>query len=329
MKVVLFTDTHFGCKGGSRTWFNYQSAFIYKQLIPELTRLKKTEDEVVLIHLGDVFDSRSTLNTMIATDVRKMFQKLASIVDRFYVIPGNHDYFSEQSDVYCTPELLLSHIDNLKVVDTLFFINVGLAKLALVPWHYQKEYPMVELTKRYPEHYIFTHADIIAGSPKLSAPVFSGHIHTPYINGNVRNLGSCYPIDFHDCNQQRYFYIWDPEEDKLTRTANKHSIRFWRWKDEEVLSANINNIGKDDYIELYVSASLMTDQQYLDKLAEFKKYFKNVWTIPIPETLVGDEIDINCDIESIIEQSIPEELMPKFNEIKEKIYGNNESNTKG
>ena len=97
---VLFTDTHFGVKNNSMTWLKSQLNFIYKQFIPELRELKKThpDDQIVLIHLGDVFDSRSTISTMVATEVRKAFGALREVVDEFNIIAGNHDYYSPTSD---------------------------------------------------------------------------------------------------------------------------------------------------------------------------------------------------------------------------------------
>lgn len=320
MKVVIFTDTHFGCRGGSRTWFNSQSDFIYKQFIPFLKDLSSKEN-VILLHLGDVFDSRSTLNTMIATEVKKMFTELASIVKDFYIIPGNHDYFSEQTDTYCTVSLVLNNIKNLHIVEHTFLTEFDGVPVSLIPWHAQKETSITEYTKNNPNRIVFTHSDIIMGNPKIYSKVFSGHIHTPYINDLYCNLGSCFPLDFHDHNQLRYFYIWDPQNDKLIRHANERSLRFWRWKDDEIMSINEDKLTKDDYIELYISSSLMSMQDYQEKIEYLKTKYRNLWVIPVPEELVNNSVDIACDIESILEQSIPEDLMEKFNIIKAQIYG--------
>ena len=49
--------------------------FVREQMIPYI---KSIDDEVVLIHLGDVFDSRSTVNTYIAQEVKELFEELFS-----------------------------------------------------------------------------------------------------------------------------------------------------------------------------------------------------------------------------------------------------------
>ena len=67
MTDILITDTHFGIKQNSITWFNSQSNFIYEQLIPYIQTHK---DIIRLIHLGDVFDSRSSISVLIAAKVK-------------------------------------------------------------------------------------------------------------------------------------------------------------------------------------------------------------------------------------------------------------------
>ena len=50
MTTILFTDTHFGIKQNSITWFNSQKDFIVNQLIPYI-KVKnlngKTKEEVI------------------------------------------------------------------------------------------------------------------------------------------------------------------------------------------------------------------------------------------------------------------------------------------
>lgn len=318
MKAILFTDTHFGCKNASRIWFKYQCEFFREQVIPYIKKLS-TEEEVVAIHLGDVFDARSTLNTMIAHEVRELFKELAGSVQQFYIIPGNHDYFSEQSDEYCSVNLVLGGISGLQIINKATVLELDGTEVALIPWHIQKMTPMTQYTQEHPKQVVFTHADIVTGKPKIYSQVFSGHIHTPWINEKYYNLGSCFPLDFHDSNQMRYFYIWDPNSNILHREANKHSIRFWRKRDQEILDWEVDELNRDDYIELYISSSLLLLSEYQSRIEELKSQFRNLWVIPVPEELANDGVDYECDIDAIIEQSIPEELQDKFNYIKEKI----------
>ena len=82
---VLFTDTHFGWKNNSMTWLNSQMNFIYKQFIPTIKKLSKKEP-VRVIHLGDVFDSRSTISTYVATKVVEAFKDIRSVCNEFVIV---------------------------------------------------------------------------------------------------------------------------------------------------------------------------------------------------------------------------------------------------
>lgn len=330
MKIVLWTDSHFGVRNNSMGWFRSQVAFVENQLMPYLDKLSENE-EVILIHLGDVFDSRSSINTYIAQEVKELFERLTKQVMAFYVLQGNHDGFSPVDRKYNTLELVLGSIpdENFYLIDRMTVLPLPCAPpcatedgAVLLPWFDQELESPEEFTKRYKGHVIFTHADIIMGNPKLKTPVFSGHVHIPYINGNVRNLGSCYSLDFHDANANRFFYVWDPEDDSLQRIANEHSIRFWRMYNEDILDKDWSKINGHDYIEVYIKYSLLQDDEFQAKCDWIRKNFKYSWIIPMPEEMDTEMVDIDCDIASIIEHSIPDDLRERFEIVKAKVQTN-------
>jgi len=317
MKVFLISDLHFGVKNGSMTWFRSQRNFIVNQLIPHIKESLQTE-ETVLLCLGDVFDSRASIPNIIGHEVKELFTRLAQLVP-VTVIQGNHDSASPIERKYNTLQLVLGDIQNLHIVSHTEQLALGPETVVLLPWFEQEQSSPSEFSAQYKGQYIFTHADIIMGAPKLHTPVFSGHVHTPYISGNTRNLGSCFPLDFHDANQHRYYYVWDPQDDNLKRFANAESIRFWRVHDKEVLNHDWSTVGQNDYIEIYIKYSTLQDPEYSAACESLRKRFKNCWIIPTPDELIQEAVDINLDMESIIEHAIPEELLDKFNHIKTKI----------
>lgn len=316
MKFILFTDLHFGVKNNSMTWFRSQYDFIDKQLIPFI---KDLDEDVITICLGDVFDSRSSVNTYIAQEVKDLFIKLSEIT-KTYIIQGNHDGYSPNDRKYNTLNLVFGNsIPNLRIISETEILKLSDDKQAvLIPWFDQEESTPEELSRLYKGAYIFTHADIIMGNPKLHTPVFSGHVHTPYINGNVRNLGSCYPLDFHDANSNRYFYVWDSETDNLKRIINEHSIRFWRAHNDEIILKDWDKCGPNDYIECYILYSLFQDPEYRNKCKQLQSQFKNCKIIPLPDELSDNVECADVDILDIIEHSIPDDLKDVFNQIKEK-----------
>ena len=314
---VLFTDTHFGVKNNSMTWLKSQLAFIYKQFIPELRELKKTHPSrrIILIHLGDVFDSRSTISTMVATEVRKAFGALREVVDEFNIIAGNHDYYSPTSDEVNSIDLLLSGLNINLFTKTKIYYNGDL----YMPWYtYGDDIEVSEGVKR-----IFTHADIVSTPPKYKGiPIYSGHMHIPHIEGDVRNLGSCYALDFGDSNHHRGYYVLNGDD--LEFVPNMMSIRFWRLYNDDILENLIWPMIKDgDYIELYISKENLSKQNYIEKINSLTATYKNLWVIPqINHTSNLEEVDIsNWDMEKIAWSMVDDDLKEKFQEVLNRVNG--------
>lgn len=322
-KIILWTDTHFGIKSGSMGWFRAQKEFVYEQFIPYIKKLIGDGYEVIIIHLGDVFDSRSSIPTIIGHEVHDIFEALGGICMN-YIIQGNHDGASPVDRKYNTNQLILSGINNVELINETKTLPIkGLDKpLVMIPWFDQEELGVEEYTKRYKGHYVLTHSDIIMGNPKLHTTVFSGHVHKPYINGKVRNIGSCFATDFHDANQDRYFYEWDPVTDELKKIKNDHAIKFWRLHDGDVLEKDWSKVRSHDYIEVYIKYALFQNDEYQTKCDWIRKNFKNSWVIPVPDELATESVDVDCDIASIIEYSIPDDLRERFEVVKQKVQNN-------
>ena len=310
MTDILITDTHFGIKQNSITWFNSQSNFIYKQLIPYIEDHK---DVVRLIHLGDVFDSRSSISVLIAAKVKKIFTDLARVCGQVIVIGGNHDYYSPNSNEYNSIELVLGDVHGITLVTRDILID---GSNMYVPW-YEYDVGIIEnKVREFNIKNVFVHNDIVNGDiPNINARLFSGHIHSPLFRTNkgLYNLGSCYAIDFSDCNSERGFY--ELSESGIKFIPNNYSIRFWRLFNEDIFKDHI--MSQDDYIEMYISQSNMATTDYVTVIDKYIKQYKNIWLIPqISSTDSVESIKFEgYDIEKVIEESIPSDLKDKFNQV--------------
>lgn len=312
---VIFTDTHFGWKNNSMTWLNSQMRFIYEQFIPTIVELKR-QDKVRVIHCGDVFDSRSTISTYVASKVVQAFKDIRAACDEFIIVCGNHDFYSPNSDTVNTVELFMSHMD-IKIVDKEIYTT---DRHAFVPW-YVWENGEFELND---VDYVFCHADIVGGGIPhacVGKSVFSGHIHTPnYKEGRgLYNLGSCYSLNFADSNSVRGFYII--KNGRASFETNKVSINFHRLYNEEVLTTDISNYRVMDYVELYVSQENMSKESYVNAIKKYTEYFTHLWIIPQTTQSNGtlNENFTGYDIEAIMEASIPEDLTDFFQKVKNRI----------
>ena len=328
MKTILISDTHFGVKNNSMTWFRHQYDFIYKQLIPFI---KAQTEPVRLYHLGDVFDSRSSINTFIAQHIKQLFNDLCEAVGEggVYVICGNHDYYSpvEQEYNVNTPQLLLGEIENkyqhFHIIDKETYI-VNDNHDMLVPWF---KYDRIEELSKNIDSYrpirIFCHSDLTHIDPdhkKLfkDIAVYSGHIHTPEFYKNLHTIGSTYSLTFADCNSERGFYVLN-DNNLLEFFPNKHSIHFWRFKNNEVFDC-LEKSKPDDYVELYIDQKLLLSDEYVNVVKEISRQIHNLNVIPISEELtLTESVDFESyNIESICRENIPEGLRDKFNIVLEK-----------
>lgn len=303
---VIFTDTHFGVKTNSISWLNSQLDFIYNQFIPFLKDNKPKKIRV--IHLGDVFDSRSTISTYIAKEVIKVFKEIRKECDEFIIVAGNHDYYSPESDEICSLDIFFRDLD-IKILYNDFYVD---GEDLFLPWY---EYLNIENTSKIIKQLniknIYTHADIISSPiPYKNINIYSGHTHIPYVKGNIRNLGSCYALDFKDSNSPRGFY--KIEDDKLYFIENERSIKFHRLYNDDILKEF--NFNKNDYIELYIKQSHFIEKDYIDKIEYLSKEYRNLWVIPCEDIINESSIEFKgYDIESVVKESIPDELKEKFN----------------
>lgn len=312
---VIFTDTHFGWKNNSMTWLNSQMDFIYKQFIPDIVHLRKIHGKVRVIHCGDVFDSRSTISTYVASKVVQAFKDIRSVCDEFVILCGNHDFYSPNSDTINTVKLFMSHLD-IDIVDDHILERDN---YIFVPW-----YMWQEGNFETDAEYVFCHADLAFDPIPESCMhkmIMSGHIHTPRYDERRRrhNLGSCYSLNFADSNQKRGYYIL--KDGQLSFEPNKISINFYRLYNDDILTTNISKLNPNDYIELYVTETNMVKEDYINAIKKYTEKFTHLWIIPqvVTNSEAINESFQGYDIAAIIDSLIPDELSEFYEKVKNKI----------
>lgn len=305
---ILITDTHFGWKQNAIGWLESQIKFFDRELIPFIER--QTEP-VRLIHLGDVFESRSSISPLVAKAVRERFMKLNAMVEDFIIIAGNHDFYSPNSDDIDSITMVLRECGMHLVIKEPLVMDEDI----FVPWYNYKTDDLERILKLNPEvKNIYTHADIFGEDRKFfpGKKIFSGHIHIPQIDTakGWYNLGSCYSLNFADANHDRYFYTYDGN--KVLAHANNHSIRFWRIKNEAIFD-EVPQRHRNDYYELYIDQANMQTAEYQKRISELTQAFKNMVVIPlIPSTITEGEQFESYDVSQVCRSIIPERLQAKF-----------------
>lgn len=324
MKILL-TDTHFGVKQNSITWLKSQMSFFYDQFIPFIREQKET---VYIYHLGDLFDSRSSINPYISNEVRHLFENIASLenVYRIFIIGGNHDYYSPNSPDIDSINMTLRGIDKIEIITNgiqMWWDENEDEYDMFIPWfdYYDinaiKAALEIDGVKR-----LFIHNDLddIGIEYKnlfenYNLDIYSGHIHTPKISGKLYNLGSCFALNFTDANQKRGFYCMNNNGTEMKFHPNIKSINFYRLYNDQIF--NNYEFGVNDYIELYIDQDKLSYENYQKQVEYFNKHYKNINIIPVSQNVIfesGCEFN-QYNIEDICKESIPENLKDKFDEL--------------
>lgn len=235
--ILLFTDIHFGLKLNSELFLDIalkNVKWIEKQI----------EDNKVktIIFLGDWFHQRTSVSVNTLHKSYEALAHLASKVDKFYMIVGNHDsYYKNSTDVNSLQ--MFEQIKNLQVVDKITKVSVGAREFILAPWGFQQDEYMnlgdgadaafghfepngVKLLNRITEGFR-DDLDFLTNSAPL---VFSGHFHmkSEYEtkNGKVIFVGSPSQQNWGDCGDDRGVYILNENDMSYKFIENRESPKF-------------------------------------------------------------------------------------------------------
>lgn len=271
MKVAIITDTHAGVRGDNSVFLDNQEQFYSEIFFPKL----KEEGIDTVLHLGDVFDRRKSINFVTLSRVKKMFfNPLRDNGIKVHVVAGNHDVVFKNTNEVNSLSLLMPEYDNWDVCyDVPKEIKLGNCNILLSPWISQNNY--AKSMKAFAEtkatvlmgHFEFQGFEMIKGSISQHGLdkkdfskfdiIYSGHFHHPSEISNVRYLGAPFEMDWSDYNGERGFHIFDTETRKLTFVKNHlqlhHKVEY---DDEDMTVEYVEeldvSIFKNTFIKLIV-----------------------------------------------------------------------------
>lgn len=239
MKVALIADCHFGIKKSDAVFMESQLRFFREQFIPEL----KAANIKDIFILGDVFDTRQTINVQTINIVIDLFRNILKDFN-INIIVGNHDmYMTTTTDINSLK--MLDILPNVTVYEKQTVLTIDSKTILLQPWII--DYSTYILTEHY--DYAFMHADIIGfdqGGGRLSESglvakeilkhvdaVYSGHyhngIHRQFEKGKtITYLGAPYQLTRIDRNGIRGYHILDIASGERTLIENHISMKFTR-----------------------------------------------------------------------------------------------------
>lgn len=331
--IVIIGDTHFGARNNSMIWLKHQTDG-FMEIIRYVEESVKTYDETIVIHVGDLFDSRSSINPMVYKSVEKLMDRMNTVMNEahntahMYIIGGNHDYYYQwESENNYSSTLMLPKFNRITYVNTQ---PAEYAGIIMIPWFvFHNPDMLADILKDKDPHnnMIFTHTDPFHMNPAIGKlikgyPLVTGHIHQPTINWEDFLLvtGASYPIDFTDTNSERGFWTMNREYDgihvgdiAIKFHAIRSSIHFFTISEHMLREWETLDIKKDDYVEVQIRANHVDD--YKDILKELNDNFNtNMMYITETNDMVMEHTEI-LNVDSVCRKLLPKKLKPIYDKM--------------
>lgn len=310
-RIWFLADTHFGYKNDDEIWLDDLGGYFENVVIPLMK--KEYKDGDILVHLGDVFDNRSTvgLNTLCRTI--NIFEKLSEIFEDIRIIVGNHDIYNKSSNDI-TSIRIIERIPNIKVYGKPEVDVIDGKKILFNPWVNSLE-DENKLLSSVDVDYIFGHLDVngcllnTKGSRSMSANsidsknfkesvVFAGHIHKKQDYKNVHYVGSPYQLKRGEIGDACGITILDIKSGKTTFYENTYSPKYKDFSIYEILDKTIGDL-KDEWnnchIDLTVKRSDVIQCKFNTITDELNGYFREFTIHTVDDDMMIERTENETD----------------------------------
>ncbi len=333
MKIAILNDTHCGIRNSSDIFMDYQEKFYRDVFFPYLLE----NDIKQILHLGDYYDNRKTINFKALQHNRKIFlEKLREYGITMDIIVGNHDvYYKNTNELNALKELQGHYMNEVNVILDNTVTRYGNLDIALVPWiNPENEAETTKFLQNCKADVVGAHLELDGFEMSKGIPchggmstknferfdmVLSGHFHTKSSQNNIHYLGCQMEFFWSDCDDKKYFHILDTETRELTPVHNPltihkkiyydhENIGDWKFKDmryldDQFVKIIVTNKGDPYEFERFVDRvqnQKIHELKIAENFEEFRGGAVNDENIKIDdtETLVNTYVDnINTDLD--------------------------------
>jgi hypothetical protein len=319
-RAFLITDTHLGVRNSSAEWVQIQEDYFFNFFFPMVREQYRPGD--ILIHLGDMFDSRQSLNHKVSNLGVRIIDEISKIFkDGSYFLIGNHDAFNKSSnDINSLKPFKWT--PNITIIEEPEILSINKLKILLMSWrkdhHADKECIQAHRNK---VNYVMCHTDIKGlkfnkfsdveegcevDEFKEFKKVYSGHIHYSQKIGNVYMLGCPYQLTRSDSGNSKGIVLLDFETETETYFENVYSPRFIKINFRDLIEMNIdeaNKYIKNNFVDVLIDNKSVLKaplNSLTELLEEYRKldyqvYIEGDIENPYSEGKVFDLIDFVKD----------------------------------
>jgi len=238
LKIAILNDTHAGCRNSSDIFMDYQERFYAEVFFPYLIE----NDIKHILHLGDYYDNRKTINFKALQHNRKIFlEPMRELGITMDIIPGNHDvYYKNTNELNALKELQGHYMNEVNLVMKPTVVDYDGMAIALVPWiNTENEKESLEFLANCKADIVGAHLELQGFEMSKGLPcmegmdrkhfdrfdmVMTGHFHAKSTQNNIHYLGSQMEFFWNDCNDPKHFHILDTETRELTPVVNPITI---------------------------------------------------------------------------------------------------------
>jgi DNA repair exonuclease SbcCD nuclease subunit len=236
-RVALITDTHWGVRNASPVFFDY-----FAKGLDNFFDVLEKEDIKHVIHLGDLFDQRKSINLLAVNRCRQDFlEPLDKMEIETHIIVGNHDvFYKNTNEVSSVEEFVGDRYDFIHFYNKPEVITINGTKIQLLPWIPNAYDPdILNTIAKSPADILMGHLELTGfemfrGSVSdhgMDRALFnrydvvcSGHFHHKSSVGNINYLGAFAEFTWADHKDPRGFHIFDTDDRSLTFIRNEESL---------------------------------------------------------------------------------------------------------
>jgi DNA repair exonuclease SbcCD nuclease subunit len=320
MKFAIVGDCHLGVKSGSSHFAKYQIRFFNEQLFPYMEQ----HGIDTIIQTGDLWDHRTQLQLKSYHPVKKhIFDEMQKRNIKFHTLVGNHDMQLRESVKLNTSEILLREYSNVTVYSHPTAVAFDDITVDIVPWICNENGEEIRefMTRKIVGDICIGHFEIVGGMMQKGIPghggmptklferyssVKVGHYHSRnFLNdGQIEYVGTPYPMNWGDCNDQRGFNIFDTKTLTTEFIPNPEEM-FIKLRYDNVCYTNPKSItGK--YVKLIVDNK--------KNLVDFDNYLNSLKLAdPHDLIIIDNKIDLSGgDIEESVEVQNTETIINQY-----------------